>query len=43
MNLKNKIVLGCAQSDQNYGLNKKNKFNEVLDLALKFNVKYFDT
>lgn len=43
MNLKNKIVLGCAQSDQNYGLNKKNKFNEVFDLALKFNVKYFDT
>ena len=43
MNLKNKLILGCAQSDKNYGLDKKNKFSEVFDIALKFKFKYFDT
>ena len=43
MNLKNKLVLGCAQSDQNYGLSKQNKFLEVFELALKFKIKFYDT
>ena len=43
MNLKDKLVIGCAQSDENYGLNKKNKFSEVFEHALKNKFTYFDT
>jgi glutamate-1-semialdehyde aminotransferase/aryl-alcohol dehydrogenase-like predicted oxidoreductase len=43
MNLRNKLILGCAQSNSNYGLNKNNKFFEVFDYALKLKWKYFDT
>ena len=42
MNL-NKLILGCAQSDTNYGLTKKKNFNQVLLSAEKYGIKNFDT
>jgi len=43
MNLKNKFVIGLAQSDPNYGINKKNNFSSVFNLANKFGFTFFDT
>ena len=35
MNLKNKLIIGCAQTDEKYGLSKHKKFEEVLSNAIK--------
>ena len=43
MNLINKFVIGLAQSDPNYGINKKNNFNHVFNLANKYGFTFFDT
>ena len=44
-----KIVLGCAQLGANYGINNttgkpsQKKINQILNLAIKNNIKFFDT
>jgi len=43
MNLKNKFVIGLAQSDPDYGINKKNNFSSVFNLVNKSGFRFFDT
>ncbi len=43
MNLKNKLILGCAQSDEKYGLSRNKKFEEVLECAIKSEINFLDT
>ena len=43
MNLKNKLIIGCAQTDENYGLSKHKKFEEVLNNAIKSGINFLDT
>tara|TARA_B110000240_G_scaffold181654_1_gene213754 strand:- start:310 stop:504 length:195 start_codon:yes stop_codon:yes gene_type:complete len=43
MNLINKFIIGLAQSDPNYGINKKNSFKDIVDLVNKFGFTFFDT
>ena len=43
MNLKNKLILGCAQSDKKYGLSRNKKFEEVLECAIKSEINFLDT
>jgi aryl-alcohol dehydrogenase-like predicted oxidoreductase len=43
MKLINKFIIGLAQSDPNYGINKKNDFNSVFNLANKYGFTFFDT
>jgi glutamate-1-semialdehyde 2,1-aminomutase len=42
MNL-NRFIIGCAQSDPNYGINNNNSFEKVLIDAQRVGFKYFDT
>ena len=39
----NKFIIGCAQSDENYGLDKTKKFSEVLDYSVKNGITSYDT
>ena len=39
----NKFVIGLAQSDPTYGVNKNNKFDEVFNQLKKYNLNFFDT
>lgn len=43
MSLNNKLILGCAQSDDKYGLSRNKKFEEVLQNAIKSGLKFLDT
>ena len=43
MSLINKFVIGLAQSDPKYGLNKNNRFNEVFHQLKTYNLNFFDT
>ena len=43
MNLKNKFIIGFAQSDPYYGINRNNNFEEVFKQINKNNFKLFDT
>ena len=43
MNLINKFVIGLAQSDPKYGLNKNNKLDEVFDKLKNYDLNFFDT
>ena len=43
MSFINKFVIGLAQSDPKYGLNKNNKFDEVFDQLKNYNLNFFDT
>lgn len=43
MSIIDKFVIGLAQSDPTYGLNKNNKFEEVFDRLKNYNFNYFDT
>ena len=40
MNLINKFVIGLAQSDPKYGLNKNNKLDEVFDKLKNYNLNF---
>ena len=40
---KNKLIIGCAQTDENYGLSKHKKFEEVLNNAIKSGINFLDT
>ena len=43
MSLNKKLILGCAQSDDNYGLSRNKKFEEVLQNAIKSGLNFLDT
>ena len=43
MSFINKFVIGLAQSDPKYGLNRNNRFNEVFDRLESYNLNFFDT
>ena len=43
MSLNKKLILGCAQSDDNYGLSRNKKFEEVLQNAIKSEINFLDT
>ena len=43
MNLTNRLVLGFAQSDKNYGFNKNKNFLSVVKKSYNYGFKYLDT
>jgi len=43
MNLQNKFIIGFAQSNPDYGINKNNDFENVFKELFRHGFKYFDT